>query len=77
MRGADSFTNANGEYVVDLRTGGSQQFERSVKEFGAVCDGVTDDTNGVAGGDQLCAYAQCGVEDSAGDVQDTCAELAW
>jgi hypothetical protein len=25
--------------------GGAQQFERSVKEFGAVCDGATDDTN--------------------------------
>ncbi len=43
--GTDGFTNANGEYVVDLRQGVSQQFERNVKEFGAVCDGVTDDTN--------------------------------
>lgn len=43
--GADSFTNANGIYVSDLRQTSSQQYERSVKEFGAFCDGVTDDTN--------------------------------
>jgi hypothetical protein len=43
--GTDTFTNPNGVYVTDLRQGGSQQFERSVKEFGAVCDGITDDTN--------------------------------
>ncbi len=42
--GTDTFTNANGVKVVDWRTSGSQQTERSVKEFGAVCDGVTDDT---------------------------------
>ena len=29
----------------DLRPSGAQQLERSVKEFGAVCDGATDDTN--------------------------------
>ena len=43
--GTDTFTNANGVRVTDLRTTGSQQTTRSVKEFGAVCDGVTDDTN--------------------------------
>ena len=43
--GTDPFTNANGVKVVDWRTNGSQQTERSVKEFGAVCDGVTDDTS--------------------------------
>ncbi|HEY1254625.1 MAG TPA: glycosyl hydrolase family 28-related protein, partial [Terracidiphilus sp.] len=43
--GTDKFTNPNGVYVSDLRQGSSQQFERSVKEFGAVCDGSTDDTN--------------------------------
>ncbi|MGD0739301.1 MAG: glycosyl hydrolase family 28-related protein [Terracidiphilus sp.] len=43
--GTDRFTNANGVKVVDWRTSGSQQTERSVKEFGAVCDGVTDDTS--------------------------------
>jgi len=43
--GTDTFTNANGVYVKDWRTSGAQQAERSVKEFGAVCDGVTDDTN--------------------------------
>jgi len=43
--GTDGFTNPNGVYVADLRQTGSQQFKRSVKEFGAVCDGVTDDTN--------------------------------
>ena len=43
--GTDTFTNPNGVKVLDLRTSGSQQTERSVKEFGAVCDGVTDDTN--------------------------------
>ncbi len=43
--GTDSFTNPNGVYVSDLRTKNAQQFERSVKEFGAVCDGTTDDTN--------------------------------
>jgi hypothetical protein len=43
--GNDGFTNPNGVRVIDLRTTGAQQTERSVKEFGAVCDGVTDDTN--------------------------------
>ena len=43
--GTDGFTNPNGVYVRDLRQTSSQQFERSVKEFGAVCDGSTDDTN--------------------------------
>ena len=43
--GTDSFTNPNGVYLRDLRQKSSQQFERSVKEFGAVCDGVTDDTS--------------------------------
>jgi hypothetical protein len=43
--GSDGFTNPNGVRVVDLRTTGAQQIERSVKEFGAVCNGVTDDTN--------------------------------
>ena len=43
--GTDTFTNPNGIRVTDLRTSVAQQFERSVKEFGAVCDGVTDDTN--------------------------------
>ena len=43
--GTDTFTNANGVRVTDLRTTAAQQTERSVKEFGAVCDGVTDDTN--------------------------------
>jgi len=43
--GRDGFTNPNGVRVTDLRTSGAQQNERSVKEFGAVCDGVTDDTN--------------------------------
>ena len=43
--GTDGFTNPNGVRVTDLRSSGAQQSERSVKEFGAVCDGVTDDTN--------------------------------
>ncbi len=43
--GTDGFTNPNGVRVTDLRPTGAQQSERSVKEFGAVCDGVTDDTN--------------------------------
>ena len=43
--GTDGFTNPNGVHVTDLRTSGAQQTERSVKEFGAVCDGVTDDTS--------------------------------
>jgi hypothetical protein len=43
--GSDGFTNPNGVYVTDLRQKGAQQYERSVKEFGAVCDGTTDDTN--------------------------------
>jgi len=42
--GTDTFTNAGGVRVEDLRAGGAQQHERSVKEFGAVCNGVTDDT---------------------------------
>jgi pectate lyase-like protein len=43
--GTDGFTNPNGVYVNDLRSAPAQQQERSIKEFGAVCDGVTDDTN--------------------------------
>ena len=43
--GTDTFTNPNGVRVMDMRTTGAQPSERSVKEFGAVCDGVTDDTN--------------------------------
>jgi hypothetical protein len=43
--GTDTFTNPNGVHVSDLRPNAAQQSERSVKEFGAVCDGVTDDTN--------------------------------
>jgi len=43
--GADTFSNSSGIRVEDLRAGGAQQHERSVKEFGAVCDGVTDDTS--------------------------------
>jgi len=42
--GTDTFTNSAGVRVEDLRAAGAQQHERSVKEFGAVCDGVTDDT---------------------------------
>ena len=42
--GTDTFSNASGVRVEDLRSSGAQQHERSVKEFGAVCDGVTDDT---------------------------------
>jgi len=43
--GTDGFTNPNGVMVTDLRTTGAQQNARSVKEFGAVCNGTTDDTN--------------------------------
>jgi hypothetical protein len=43
--GTDTFTNPNGVFVTDLRPTGAQQLARSVKEFGAVCDGATDDTN--------------------------------
>jgi hypothetical protein len=43
--GSDTFTNPNGVMVTDLRTSGAQQTARSVKEFGAVCNGTTDDTN--------------------------------
>ncbi len=42
--GTDTFSNTAGVRVEDLRASGAQQHERSVKEFGAVCDGVTDDT---------------------------------
>ena len=42
--GTDTFTNTAGIRVEDLRVPGAQQHERSVKEFGAVCDGVTNDT---------------------------------
>jgi hypothetical protein len=43
--GTDTFTNATGVRVEDFRLSGAQQHERSVKEFGAVCDGSTDDTS--------------------------------
>ncbi|MGD0729809.1 MAG: hypothetical protein ABR956_00995 [Terracidiphilus sp.] len=43
--GMDTFLNPSGVYVADLRSSGAQQTERSVKEFGAVCNGTTDDTN--------------------------------
>lgn len=43
--GADAFTNPNGLYVFDLRPRGAEMQARSVREFGAVCDGATDDTN--------------------------------
>ncbi|HUD12206.1 MAG TPA: glycosyl hydrolase family 28-related protein [Terracidiphilus sp.] len=43
--GTDTFTNPNGVYVSDLRSTVAQQLARSVKEFGAVCNGTTDDTN--------------------------------
>ncbi|WP_420238562.1 hypothetical protein ACOBR2_02855 [Telmatobacter bradus] len=43
--GTDTFTNANGVYVDDKRSTVAQQYARSVKEFGAVCDGATDDTS--------------------------------
>jgi hypothetical protein len=43
--GTDTFTNSNGVYVEDLRSAAAQELARSVKEFGAVCDGATDDTN--------------------------------
>ena len=43
--GTDTFTNSAGIRIEDFRQGVSQQHERSVKEFGAVCDGVTDDTS--------------------------------
>jgi hypothetical protein len=43
--GTDGFINPNGLYVKDLRPTTAQQQERSVKEFGAVCDGATDDTS--------------------------------
>jgi hypothetical protein len=42
--GTDAFTNTQGIRVEDLRGSGAQQHERSVKEFGAVCNGVADDT---------------------------------
>ncbi len=42
--GTDTFTNTSGIRVDDWRTGGAQQHARNVKEFGAVCDGATDDT---------------------------------
>ena len=42
--GTDGFTNPNGVRVTDLRKGAAQPTEQSVKEFGAVCDGATDDT---------------------------------
>ena len=43
--GTDGFTNPNGVSVTDLRSSGAQPNARNVKEFGAVCDGNTDDTN--------------------------------
>ncbi len=42
--GTDTFSNPNGVRVEDWRMGVAQQHARNVKEFGAVCDGATDDT---------------------------------
>ena len=42
--GTDTFANAGAVRVEDLRATGAQQHAWNVKEFGAVCDGVTDDT---------------------------------
>ena len=46
--------------VEDLRAAGAQQHERSVKEFGAVCDGVAGRYGCVAGGAGACRCARCG-----------------
>ncbi|WP_263350694.1 glycoside hydrolase family 55 protein [Acidicapsa acidisoli] len=42
--GTDTFTNTGAVRVEDMRATGAQQHAWSVKEFGAVCDGATDDT---------------------------------
>ena len=75
--GTDTFTNPNGVQVTDLRTAGAQQTERSVKEFGAVCDGVTDDTNALQAAMNYANAHGVALTIPQGNVQDADAELAW
>ena len=75
--GTDGFTNPNGVYVNDLRTTGSAA-------GGAQREGVWRGVRWgdgrhqcAAGGAELCECARSGADDSARNMQDADAELAW
>ena len=55
---------------------GAQQMARSVKEFGAVCDGVTDDTNALQAALNYANAHGVALTIPAGNLQDASVELA-
>ena len=75
--GTEAFTNTNGVKVTDWRTGGAQQTERSVKEFGAVCDGATDDTSALQAALNYANAHGVALTIPEGTCKTQSVELAW